>query len=177
MCNPACIQFGRNHLGEKEITGLKVLEVGSLDVNGSLRDYVTSFRPASYLGIDLVPGKGVDYLCPAELIVEAFGTEVFELVICTEMLEHAKDWRLVIKNLKLVCSIGGKILLTTRSKGFPKHEFPNDYWRFEVEDMKYIFSDCKNVIVERDSSMPGVFVLASRTPEILDLHIYGVAGV
>ena len=169
MCNYACIDFGRRQLGEKQIRGLRVLEVGSLDVNGSLREYVESFKPASYLGVDLVPGKGVDYLCPAEFIVEALGKETFELVICTEVLEHIKDWKLVVNNLKQVCAVGGTILLTTRSKGFPKHDFPNDYWRFEIEDMKYIFSDCTDLIVERDPEMPGVFVCATRTSLIIDL--------
>ncbi len=177
MCNSACIEFGRTHLGEKEITGIKVIEVGSLDVNGSLRPYVESLNPASYLGIDLVAGGGVDYLCPQELMVEELGEERYGIVICTEVLEHVRDWRLVIKNLKLVCAIGGTILLTTRSKGFPKHEYPNDYWRFEVEDMKHIFSDCIDVVVEKDPEMPGVFVKAIMTHKILNLQLYGVAGV
>lgn len=177
MCNYACIDFGRRHLGEKQIKNLKILEVGSLDLNGSLRGYIESFKPASYLGVDLVPGPNVNYLCPVELIVEALGKEVFELVICTEMLEHVKDWRLAVTNLKTVCTIGGKILITTRSKGFPKHDFPSDYWRFEIEDMKHIFSDCADVIIEPDLSAPGVFVLATRTEKLLDLEDYQVQPV
>ncbi len=177
MCNAACLDFGRGKLNKELVEGKKVLEVGSLNVNGSLREYVQSLHPISYLGVDVVPGEGVDYICPAELMVEAFGERKFDLVICTEMLEHVQDWRLAIKNLKLVCVVGGTILLTTRSKGFPKHDFPYDYWRFEPADMKEIFSDCTSVVVEPDFTMPGVFVLATRGEMILDLELYGVAGV
>lgn len=177
MCNTACIEFGKRQLSEKKVTGLRVLEVGALDVNGSLREYVESLKPTCYIGIDLVSGKGVDFVCPAENIIFGFGRENFDIVICTEMLEHVKLWALVINNLKSVCKIGGTILLTTRSKGFPKHDFPSDYWRFEIEDMKHIFSDCEDVIVERDSEMPGVFVCAIRTPIILDLQSYEVQQV
>ena len=174
MCNNSCIEFGKRQLRKKQVKGLRVLEVGALDVNGSLREYVESLKPVSYIGIDLVSGKGVDFVCPAENIIFGFGKESFDLVICTEMLEHVKLWALVINNLKLVCKIGGIILLTTRSKGFPKHDFPNDYWRFEIEDMKHIFSDCEDVIVERDPEMPGVFVRAIRTEILLDLKDYEV---
>lgn len=177
MCNYACIDFGMRQLGEKQIKGFKVLEVGAYDVNGSLREYVESLKPASYLGVDLIPGPSVNYLCPVELIVEALGKESFELVISTEMIEHVKDWRLAITNLKTVCTIGGTILITTRSKGFSKHDFPSDYWRFEIDDMKYIFSDCADVVIEPDLSMPGVFVRAIRTEKLLDLKDYEVQSV
>jgi SAM-dependent methyltransferase len=189
MCNNACIDFGVRHLEERQIKGLKVLEVGARDVNGSLRGYVEMFKPASYLGVDLFPGPGVDYLCSVELIVDALGKEAFDLVLCTEMLEHVRDWRLAVTNLKIVCYIGGTILITTRSKGFPIHDFPSDYWRFEVDDMKYIFSDCDDVVIEQDKTvykssisgelicMPGVFVRATRTEKLLDLKDYEVQQV
>jgi SAM-dependent methyltransferase len=174
MCNPACIEFGKKYLGEKEVTGKRVLEVGALNVNGSLGDYIELLNPSSYVGIDLVMGIGVDQICPAELIVKVFGKESFDLVVCTEMLEHCKDWKLVIHNLKSVFKPGGTILITTRSKGFPRHDFPEDYWRFDDWDMKRIFSDCANVIVESDPSMPGVFVKATRTERLFDLFGFEV---
>lgn len=177
MCNSACIEFGERQLSEKQVKGLRVLEVGACDFNGSLRKYVEMLKPARYIGIDLVSGKGVDFVCSVEMIVFGFGRGNIDLVICTEMLEHVKDWRLAVTNLKTVCSLGGTILITTRSIGFPKHDFPSDYWRFEIEDMKHIFSDCEDVIVERDPEMPGVFVRATRTEKLLDLKDYEVYAI
>ena len=38
MCNQACIRFAEGTLREEELRGKDVLEVGSLNVNGSIRE-------------------------------------------------------------------------------------------------------------------------------------------
>jgi SAM-dependent methyltransferase len=76
------------------------------------------------------------------------------------MLEHVVEWKPVITQMKRVLKPGGVILITTRSQGFPFHEWPVDTWRFEVEDMKEIFSDFEIVTVEPDPFEPGVFIKA-----------------
>jgi SAM-dependent methyltransferase len=86
----------------------------------------------------------------------------FDLVITTEMLEHVQDWKAVIANMKGVLKPGGVIFITTRSEGFPFHEYPGDYWRFEVEDMREIFSDFKIETLLPDPSEPGVFIRARK---------------
>ena len=98
-------------------------------------------------------------------MVKKFGKNSFDVVISTELLEHAKDWRSVISNIKDVCKAGGLMLMTTRSRGYPFHEYPNDFWRYELKDMEDIFSDCEIIILEKDNSgilskinRPGVFL-------------------
>ncbi len=165
MCNPACIEFGRRVLPREEVAGKHVLEVGALDVNGSLRPHVAALGPASYLGVDLTPGPGVDEVCAAENLLERFGPESFDIVLCTEVLEHVRDWRRVVRNLKRVVRPGGILVVTTRSRGFPYHEFPTDFWRYEEEDMRRIFADFTIEALERDPYMPGVFLKARRPTE------------
>ena len=63
MCNAACIEFGKRHLREKDIRGKSVIEVGALDVNGSLRSVVQTFGPGNYIGVDIKEGRGVDLIC------------------------------------------------------------------------------------------------------------------
>jgi SAM-dependent methyltransferase len=158
----------------KHIRGKNILEVGARNVNGSLREYCEYYEPHYYVGVDLVSGKGVDHLCSVENIVDVFGEKSFDLVLCTEVLEHIKDWKLAIKNIKKICSVGGNILLTTKSIGFARHDYPSDYWRFEIEDMKHIFSDCRDVVIEPDPIAYGVFVKATRNKKIIDLQNYEV---
>jgi 2-polyprenyl-3-methyl-5-hydroxy-6-metoxy-1,4-benzoquinol methylase len=75
----------------------------------------------------------------AENLVKEFGKNSFDVVISTEMLEHVVEWKPVIANMKQVVKPGGVIVITTRSQGFPFHEYPVDAWRFEVSDMKRSF--------------------------------------
>jgi SAM-dependent methyltransferase len=163
MCNPACIDFGVRVVTVEDVRGKRVIEVGSMNVNGSLRETIEAHRPAKYIGVDLGEGPGVDEVCPAEALVARFGEESFDLVVCTEMLEHVREWRVVVTNLKRLVASGGVLLVTTRSKGFPYHEYPFDYWRFEPDDMRAIFADFSIEVLEPDTYMPGVFMKARRT--------------
>jgi SAM-dependent methyltransferase len=162
MCSPACVAFGSSHVSPDEIRGKRVIEVGSFDVNGSLRSWVVSFHPASYVGVDIVPGPGVDVVCDAGHLVERFGAQSFDLVISTEMLEHVRDWRRVVSNLKNLLAPSGVLLVTTRSVGFGYHAFPNDFWRFSIEDVERMFDDMAIDAVVSDPDSPGVFLKAVR---------------
>ncbi len=162
MCHVSCIVFGAKYLSKDEVKGKKVLEVGSHDVNGSLRPIIESWEPAEYIGVDIKKGPGVDVICNADNIVEHFGKETFDIVISTELLEHVWDWRRVISNIKNICKSNGIILITTRSYGFPYHAYPYDFWRYELEDMKNIFSDCELMVLENDFQAPGVFIKVTK---------------
>ena len=158
MCSKTCISFGMRNLTLSEVRGKKIIEIGSLDVNGSLRSYIESLNPEKYIGIDMKEGKNVDVICNAENILEVFGKESFDVVLTTETIEHVKDWRKVISQIKNICKKEGIILITTRSKGFAFHEHPNDYWRYELRDIGHIFSDCVVERIEKDTTHPGVFI-------------------
>ncbi|MEP6848114.1 MAG: class I SAM-dependent methyltransferase [Acidobacteriota bacterium] len=163
MCNQTGIEFGKRNLVTGDVEGKRVVEVGSRDVNGTFRQLVAPLNPAEYVGVDIESGPGVDVICDATELLTIFGEESFDVVISTEMLEHVKDWRNVISNLKGILRPGGTMLITTRSKGFAYHAYPYDFWRFEREDMQAIFSDMKIEVLESDSpSEPGVFVVVKK---------------
>jgi len=119
-------------------------------------------RPREYIGIDIEAGKYVDIVLPAERLVDHFGPESFDVVISTEVIEHVFDWRLVINNMKAVLRRGGYIYVTTRSKGFPYHAYPYDFWRYETSDMIRIFKDFEIIRLETDWEAPGVFLKARK---------------
>ena len=182
MCSETCIAFGAANLADDEVRGKSVLEVGALVCRGThltLRPLLEAMRPRSYTGVDIEGGPGVDVLCDAEELRTRFGDESFDVVISTEMLEHVRDWRAVVSNLKHVLRPGGVLLVTTRSRGFPYHSWPDDHWRYELDDMAVIFGDLEIKTMEPDPADPGVFVKATRPAafEEADLSHYKLYSI
>lgn len=135
-----------------------VLEVGSYDVNGSVR----GLFKGKYLGIDLRPGPGVDRVITLGPL--PFADEEFEVVVSTEMLEHDPRPWLSIPEMARVCRKGGFILVTARGFGFGQHEYPNDYWRFNIQSMSLLAKDAGLIIVGavNDTQHPGVFMVCEK---------------
>lgn len=161
-CNAAVLEFARAAWRVLARPGLRVLDVGARDVNGSLRDDVLATAPREYVAVDIVPGVGVGVICDASRLVDRFGTAAFDAVLCTEMLEHAKDWRGAVNAMKRVLRLDGVLVLTTRAPGFRRHAYPHDYWRFTVADMRAAFADMRGLVVLPDPSAPGVMVAGRR---------------
>ena len=144
-----------------------VLELGSRNVNGSLANHILSLKPKTYEGVDYVEGNNVHRILDLVDLLKVYEENSIDVIITTELMEHVEDWRTVINNMKKILKIGGVLFLTTRSKGFPLHSFPYDYWRYELIDIEYIFSDMEKIDLRPDplKSHPGVFIIARKIEE------------
>jgi SAM-dependent methyltransferase len=179
MCNPACLDFGFRTLTRDDIAGKDVLEVGARDVNGSLRGGLQRLGPARYVGVDIEMGPGVDEICEITDLESRFGRDSFDVVISTEVMEHVREWRSAISNMKRVLRPNGVLLITTRSKGFPYHGYPYDFWRYEPEDVRTMLSDMTIDTIERDTVSPGIFVKAHKPAgfkerELDSINLYSI---
>ena len=140
--HPSAYEFATTALSEADVKDKRVLEVGAYNYNGTARHTLETLRPGRYLSTDAQPGPGVDLVCPAEKLPEMLGEGTADVVVTTEMLEHAGAWRAAVTGIVQVLAPGGVLLLTTRSPGFPFHPHPEDHWRFTVEQMAAIAAAC-----------------------------------
>lgn len=114
----------------------KVLEVGSRDVNGSVKHL---FKCDEYIGLDLIAGPNVDIVADALRLPEYFKDKTFDCVLCVETLEHVKDPWTIVKNMRSVLKKGGWMLITTPCIGHPEHNWPSDYYRYFESTYKDVF--------------------------------------
>lgn len=143
--------------------GGSILEVGSMNVNGSVRD---SFDQADYVGIDQAPGPGVDEVVNVHYIpgraLQAGPiprlAQPNDLVLCLEVLEHDPDPVGLVRVLRSYClKPGGLLVLSTPTSGFPEHRHPKDYWRFMRDAYQEIFFKGMQVLALDDVKCPAGF--------------------
>jgi SAM-dependent methyltransferase len=129
------------------------------------------------VGVDILPGPGVDELCDAARLVERFRPESFDYVVCTDALEHIRDWRSTVSNMKGVLRPDGVLLVSVPSRGFSFHSYPYDFWRYESDDLRAIFADCAIVAldVRPDPPDPVVFMLARKPRDFRETDTSGYA--
>jgi len=121
----------------------KCLDVGSLDVNGCVRDLF-----ADYTGLDMREGRNVDVVAEATAI--PYPAETFDVVTCLEMLEHcARPFEAVAEMIR-VLRPGGALVITVPGIGFPRHDYPNDYWRFTADGVRVLMDWLERVAVKAD---------------------------
>ena len=96
--------------------GLRVVEFGAHDVNGSPRGL---FKDCTeYVGVDMWPGRGVDWMGRAQ---EFDGQERFDVVITAEAMEHDPDARGQIESAWRALKPGGTLLITAAAEPRAPH--------------------------------------------------------
>lgn len=149
----------------------KILEVGSLNINGSVREF---FHNCDYTGIDVAPGPGVDIVSNGEDFFEKANT--YDVVISCECMEHnpmyEKTWLNMIRLLKT----DGLLIMTCATFGRPQHgtsmnepvsspltiSLGQDYYKnliktdFDILNMSHFFSD---YLFETDYSSQDLYFL------------------
>lgn len=114
-----------------------VLDVGSLNVNGSYRDMVER-RGWAYTGLDVVPGPNVDIhaITPYNYPLH---DESFDVVISGSTMEHVENLWLWVPELARLLRPGGMLAIITHTQWRIGHHDP-DCWRILPDGMRYLFS-------------------------------------
>lgn len=94
----------------------RVLEVGSLDVNGSVREL---FQECTYVGIDCRPGPGVDVVCLGHEYAGQPGS--FDVACALETFEHDPHAPRTLAHMLGLLRSGGLFVMTCAAEGRGEH--------------------------------------------------------
>lgn len=114
-----------------------VLEIGSLNINGSIRQF---FQQCNYVGVDLGAGRDVDVVAKGEDLSYADGS--FDVVASCECFEHNPEWAKTFDNMVRMscglvffsCATTGRAEHGTRRSNPHDAPFCGDYYRNLTED-------------------------------------------
>lgn len=93
-----------------------LIEVGSLDINGGILDLL--LPSASYVGIDVQSGPGVDVVADFSGYLHG---ELVDVVLCLEVFEHTEKWRDIIEAASENLESGGLFICTCATHGRAPH--------------------------------------------------------
>jgi len=95
-------------------TGVEVLEIGSLNINGTVRDFFDSTR---YIGADVADGRDVDVVCNGENL--DYPDNSFDVAVSAECFEHNPEWVATFRNMWRMSK--KYVLMTCASEGRAEH--------------------------------------------------------
>lgn len=108
--------------------GMKVLDVGGQDVNGTLRKPFEEILGMKYISMDIEEHPSVDIVIkPGSNF--PFEDESFDLIVSTSCFEHDPCFWMTFREMCRVVKKGGYIYVNAPANG-PYHGYPGDNWRF-----------------------------------------------
>lgn len=108
------------------------------------------------VSLDLRPGPGVQVVGDAQALGIADAT--FEVVLCTEVLEHLPEPQKAIDEMFRVLKPGGELLLTTRFL-FPIHDAPHDYFRYTKYGLRYLLRRFDIIELQEETDAVGTLAV------------------
>lgn len=109
-----------------------------LDVGCGPKPYYPFFAPVAseYIGVDVVENPAAELLGPIEAL--PVDDASFDVVLCTQVLEHCDDPAQAVRELRRVTAPGGRVLASTHGVQV-YHPSPVDYWRWTHEGLRRVF--------------------------------------
>jgi len=101
---------------QRYFVGSEVIECGSREHNGSIRDYFRASK--KYIGVDWKPGGNVDRV---SLIHDLTGTDQYDLVASASMLEHDPYWEKSLTRMAEMVKPDGALMVSWGAARNPQH--------------------------------------------------------
>jgi SAM-dependent methyltransferase len=120
--------FVAEHLAARRGAPLAILDLGSMDVNGSYRSLFDDplWR---YQGVDLAPGRNVDIVLADPYRWREIPAGSQDVIVSGQAFEHIEFFWVTLQQMTRALRPGGLICLIAPSRGY-EHRYPVDCWRF-----------------------------------------------
>src|SRR3954466_16374214 len=125
-----------------------------LDIGAQNGPYAVHFPKR--IALDIRPGVGVRIIGDAQGVGIADGS--FDVVLCTEVLEHLPEPQRAIDEMFRVLVPGGQLLLTTRFL-FPIHDAPHDYFRYTKYGLRHLLRRFEIVELQEETDSVGTLAV------------------
>ncbi|WP_425060459.1 hypothetical protein SCACP_11730 [Sporomusa carbonis] len=113
---------------------LKILDVGSQDINGSYKGLFAG-EGWQYTGCDMVEGKNVDIVLHDVYNWSEFESDSFDVVVAGQVFEHIEYMWLAMLEIARVLKEDGICCVIAPSAGV-EHRYPVDCWRYYPDGFK-----------------------------------------
>ena len=109
-----------------------------LDVGCGVKPYYPFFEESAseYVGVDVVENPAADVHGSVEALPVPDAS--FEVVLCTQVLEHTGDPDQAVAELYRVAAPGGRVLVSTHGVQV-YHPAPEDHWRWTHSGLELLF--------------------------------------
>ena len=124
----AMASFVNEHLAPSRGKPLTILDVGSMDVNGSYRILLDDPQ-WHYTGMDAAPGNGVDIVLAEPYDWSSLKSSAYDVVVSGQAFEHIEFPWVTILEVARVLKPGGLFCMLVPSGGY-EHRYPVDCWRY-----------------------------------------------
>ena len=126
----------------------------TLDIGAQNGPYAAHFPRR--VALDIQRGAGVQIIGDVQAL--CIRDASFDVVLCTEVLEHVPDPQRAIDEMYRVLVPGGQLLLTTRFL-FPIHDAPHDYFRFTKYGLRHLLRRFEITEVQEETDAVGTLAV------------------
>src|SRR5262245_38667302 len=129
-------------------------DLRTLDIGAQSGPYAAHFPRR--VALDIQCGVGVQVIGDAQAL--GIRDATFDIVLCTEVLEHIPYPQRAIDEMYRVLVPGGQLLLTTRFL-FPIHDAPHDYFRFTKYGLRHLLRRFEIIELQEETDAVGTLAV------------------
>lgn len=127
-------RFALKYLKNYKNKKLKIIDIGSQDINGSYRSIFENYN-WQYCGCDMTEGKNVDIILNNEYNWNEVKSGSFDVVISGQAFEHIEYFWVTMLEISRILKEEGLCCIIAPSGGI-EHKYPIDCWRFYSDGME-----------------------------------------